>query len=186
MIKIVEIKGGLQELQKRKESFLKGSIWEQELQKKPSLQEQLRSYQDFQNITRAQLELAMGLTAPRNRENEIVIHASAEGARQFQEALQIEATETLYRIERERERERQTIRRVEMLRSLPTYFGTRGETTDDFSYGVDPYRPSFTEPPIRSIDPETGNTVVTQGSHSATFSRDMTEEQMIAYFDSLD
>ena len=155
MIKIVEIKGGLQGLQK-----------------KPGLPEQLKSYQDFQGITRAQLELAMGLMEPRNRENEMVIHAGAEGHRQFQEALQIEATETLYRIE--------------MLRSLPTYFGTRGETTDDFSYGVDPYRPSFTEPPIRSIDPETGNTVVTQGSHSATFSRDMTEEQMIAYFDSLD
>ena len=46
-------------------------------------------------------------------------------------------------------------------------------------------RLSLSEPPIRSIDPETGNTVVTQDSHSATFSRDMTEEQIIAHFDSL-
>lgn len=189
MIKIVEIKGGLKEYHKNtlfpfKE---KSRIWEEKTE--PNLYKQLRGNQTIQRITRADLESAMGFMEPRDRQNEMVIHASAEGHRLFQEALQTEAArqlEEIERRERERERDRETRRTVEMLRSLPIYFGTSGESANRYAYGVDPYRPSFTEPPIRSLDPETGNTVVTQGSHSATFSRDMTEEQMIAYFDSLD
>ena len=44
----------------------------------------------------------------------------------------------------------------------------------------------LSEPPIVNIDPGTGNIEILRDSNSATFSRDMTEEQMIAYFDSLD
>ena len=185
MIKIVEIKGGLQELQERrdfpfdKQQSLRGE------KSGPGLSEQLRSYLNPQNITREQLEEAMGLRESRSRENEMVVHVDAAGYRVFQEALQRGTTETPTRIEIERRRQREVIRTAEMLRNIPIQFGTSWESANRYAYGVDPYTPSFTEPPIRSIDPETGNTVVTQDSHSATFSRDMTEEQMIAYFDSL-
>ena len=101
MIKIVEIKGGLQGLQK-----------------KPGLQEQLRSYPDFQGITRAQLELAMGHMESRDRENEIVIHASREDYRQFQEALSEEISSESDRILAE-ERRRETVRVLQQMQNMP-------------------------------------------------------------------
>lgn len=189
MIKIVEIKGGLQELQKRKEFLLKGSIWEQE--KKPGLQEQLRSHQDFQGITRAQLELAMGLMEPRNRENGIVMHASREGYRQFREALGEEISSESNRILAE-ERRRETVRTLQQLQSMPLILGTGGG--DEYVAGADPYinitpltpHSAYFRNSPNQINPDTGNIEVLQSDgNSITFSRDMTEEQMIAYFDSL-
>ena len=172
MIKIVEIKGGLQGLQK-----------------KPGLQEQLRSHQDFQGIKRAQLELAMGLIEPRNRENEIVIHTSREGYRQFQESLSEEISSESGRILAE-ERRRETVRTLQQIQSMPLILGTGGG--DEYVAGVDPYIDMTPLTPhsayIQSqVNPTTGNTEVLQSDgNSITFSRDMTEEQIIAYFDSLD
>ena len=175
MIKIVEIKGGLQGLQK-----------------KPGLQEQLKSYQDFQGITRAQLELAMGLMEPRNRENEIVIHTSREGYRQFQEALSEEISSESDRILAE-ERRRETIRTLQQLQSMPLILGTGGG--DEYVAGVYPYidmtpltpHSAYFRNSSSQMDPDTGNIEVLQSDgNSITFSRDMTEEQIIAYFDSLD
>ena len=185
MIKIVEIKGGLRELQERRDfPFDKQqSLWEKE--KGPGLQEQLRSYQDFQGITRAQLELAMGLTEPRNRENEIVIHTSREGYRQFQEALSEEISSESNRILAE-ERRRETIRTLQQMQNMPIILDTRGIDEYIDRTPLTPHSAYFRNSP-RQMDPDTGNIEVLQSDgNSITFSRDMTEEQMIAYFDSLD
>ena len=149
MIKIVEIKGGLQGLQK-----------------KPGLQEQLKSYPDFQGITRAQ----------------------REGYIQFREALGEEISSESNRILAE-ERIREAVRTLQQLQSMPLILGTGGG--DEYVAGVDPYIDMTPLTPhsayIQSqVNPTTGNTEVLQSDgNSITFSRDMTEEQMIAYFDSL-
>ena len=186
MIKIVEIKGGLKALEDQKEltfedkGFIIGKSRRKGFSGSQGLYYQLRTQERVNVISRAQIEETMGGISS-NRENGITIHTSAEGYRVFQEAPQTEASRQLEEIER-----REQLRIVREIQSLPLILGTGGESANRYAYGVDPYMPSFTEPPIRSIDPETGNTVVTQNSNSATFSRDMTEEQMIAYFDSLD
>ena len=155
MIKIVEIKGGLRELQERRDfPFDKQqSLWEKE--SGPSLSEQFRSYQDFQ------------------------------------EALSEEISSESDRIIAE-ERRRETVRTLQHIQSMPSILGTGGE--NEYIAGVDPYvdmtplaqHSAYFQNSPRQRDPDTGNIEVLQSDgNSITFSRDMTEEQMIAYFDSL-
>ena len=155
MIKIVEIKGGLRELQERRDfPFDKQqSLWGKE--KGPDLQEQYRSYQDFQ------------------------------------ESLSEEISSESNRILAE-ERRRETVRILQQMQNMPIILGTGGG--NEYVAGVDPYvdmtpltpHSAYFRNSPRQRDPDTGNIEVLQSDgNSITFSRDMTEEQMIAYFDSL-
>lgn len=172
MIKIVEIKGGLKEYHEQKEfSFEhKGFYFGKSRRKGFSglLEEAVRS-------------------VPSNRGNGMAIHASAEGHRQFQEALQQQASRQLDALNVVLETQRNPLRNT-------IVFGTGGEVTNsrgnimgsNYTTGVDPYLDDRPLEPLIQINPTTGNTEILQSNgDSVTFSRDMTEEQIIAHFDSL-
>lgn len=196
MIKIVEIKGGLQALEYQKElafenkGFLIGKARRKGFSGSQGLYDQLRTQERVNVISRAQIEETMGGTSS-SRENGITIHAGREGYRQFQEALQEETSRQQDRIIAE-ERRRETVRILQQMQNMPIILGTGGE--NEYVAGVDPY---VEMPPLtpdsayfrnspRQRNPDTGNIEVLQSDgNSITFSRDMTEEQMIAYFDSL-
>lgn len=183
MIKIVEIKGGLKEYHEQKEFTFedKGFIIGKSRRKGFSgLHEQITTRERVNNITRAQLEEAVRSVSS-SRGNGMTIYASAEGHRQFQEALQEEASRQLDALNVVLETERNPLRNT-------IVFGTGGEVTDsrgnimgsNYTAGLDPIEP------LIEINPTTGNTeTLLSNGNSVTFSRDMTEEQIIAHFDSL-
>lgn len=192
MIKIVEIKGGLKEYHEQKEfSFEHKGFYFGKSRRKgfSGLYEQLVFPQRVTSITREELEEAMSqvsfMTPTRSRD--MVVHSSAEGYRQFQEALQEEASRQLDALNVVLETERNPLRNT-------IVFGTGGEVTDsrgnimgsNYTAGVDPYLEDRPLEPLIQINPTTGNTEILQSNgDSVTFSRDMPEEQIIAYFDSL-
>ena len=193
MIKIVEIKGGLKGLEDQKEltfedkGFLIGKSRRKGFSGSQGLYEQIRTLERVNVITSAQIEETMSDISS-SRENDITIHASAEGYRRFQQALQEEISIQLEQINTLTESAgRDSLRNV-------IVFGTGGEVTNDrgqimgsnYTVGFDPYLDDRPLEPLRQVNPNTGNTEILQSNgNSVTFSRDMTEEQMIAYFDSL-
>ena len=186
MIKIVEIKGGLKEYHEQKEfSFECKDFYFGKSRRKgfSGLYEQSVFPQRVASITREELEEAMSQVSPMTptRSLDMVLHSSAEGYRQFQEALQEEASRQLDALNVVLETERNPLRNT-------IVFGTGGEVTDsrgnimgsNYTAGLDPIEP------LIEINPTTGNTeTLLSNGNSVTFSRDMTEEQIIAYFDSL-
>lgn len=183
MIKIVEIKGGLKEYHEQKEfSFECKDFYFGKSRRKgfSGLYEQSVFPQRVASITREELEEAMSQVSPMTptRSLDMVLHSSAEGYRQFQEALQEEASRQLDALNVVLETERNPLRNT-------VVFGTGREVTNsrgisNYTAGLDPIEP------LIEINPTTGNTeTLLSNGNSVTFSRDMTEEQIIAYFDSL-
>ena len=166
MIKIVEIKGGLKEYHEQKEfSFENKDFYFGKSRRKgfSGLYEQLVFPQRVTSITREELEEAMSQVSPMTptRSRDMVLHSSAEGYRQFQEALQEEAS-----------RQRDIV-----------IYGTGGGSVG-VGYNLALDYPTTTQTNLIS-DPVTGNTEVRHNGQDFSFSRDMTEEQIIAHFDSL-
>ena len=192
MIKIVEIKGGLKEYHEQKEfSFEHKDFYFGKSRRKgfSGLYEQLVFPQRVTSITREELEEAMSQVSPMTptRSRDMVVHSSAEGYRQFQEALQEEASRQLDALNVVLETERNPLRNT-------IVFGTGGEVTDsrgqvmgnNYTVSFDPVLDSTSIAQTNFIsDPITGNTEVRHNGQDFIFSRDMTEEQIIAYFDSL-
>lgn len=182
MIKIVEIKGGLKEYHEQKEfSFEHKGFYFGKSRRKgfSGLYEQLVFPQRVTSITREELEEAMSQVSPMTPtgSRDMFVHSSAEGYRQFQEALQEEASRQLGEINIQVGN-----MSLDPLRDTVIY-GTGGGSV---GVGYDPALnyPTTTQTNLIS-DPVTGNTEVRHNGQDFSFSRDMTEEQIIAHFDSL-